>query len=164
MKKKKIDKLAKILAHELNHYRDTPMKIEEQIDWSEYDKEVSDKFKKMFLNLISNRENIRLEMNDNLISVSTDDLTSLKKAHKKITLSSDENYLRLDVTKQGFQINRGYRQRTNFKDENIYDELIKDVKESQKKYNSEVFNQVWTEIMKDSGIVRDHNLDELFNG
>ena len=140
------------------------MKIEEQIDWSEYDKEVSDKFKKMFLNLISNRENIRLEMNDNLISVSTDDLTSLKKAHKKITLSSDENYLRLDVTKQGFQINRGYRQRTNFKDENIYDELIEDVKESQKKYNSEVFNQVWTEIMKDSGIVRDHNLDELFNG
>ena len=91
-------------------------------------------------------------------------MKQFKRAHKKITLSSDENYLRLDVTKQGFQINRGYRQRTNFKDENIYDELIEDVKESQKKYNSEVFNQVWTEIMKDSGIVRDHNLDELFNG
>lgn len=164
MKKNKINKLAKILAHELNHYRDTPMKVQEQIDWSEYDPEVSEKFKKMFLNLISNRENIRMEVSNEVISVSTEDLTSLKKTHKRNTLNSDENYLRLDVTKQGFQINRGYRQRTNFTDENIYNDVIDAVKESQKKYNSEVFNQVWTEIMKDSGIVRDHNLDELFNG
>ena len=164
MKKNKINKLAKILAHELNHYRDSPMKCEERIDWSDYDPEVSEKFKKMLFNLLSNRDNVRLEVNPNFISLSTEDITSIKKAHKRGHLHSEDDYLRLDITKQGFQINRGYRQRTNFIDENIYNDVIDGVKESQKKYNSEVFNQVWTEIMKDSGIVRDHNLDELFNG
>jgi hypothetical protein len=164
MKKKKITKLAQIIAHELNHYREMPMKAEENIDWSEYDPEVSEKFKKMFLNLISNRENIRMEVNNEVISVSTEDLTSIKKITKRNTINSEEHYLRIDITKEGFQINRGYRQRTNFTDENMYNDLIEHVKKAQRDYNSKIFNELWAEIMKDSGIVRDHNLDELFNG
>jgi hypothetical protein len=164
MKKKKIEKLSMLIAHELNHHRETPIKISENIDWSEYDPEVSEKFKKMFFNLLSNRDNIRLEANDELISISTEDLTSIKKANKRNSISPEEHYLRIDITKEGFQINRGYRQRTNFIDKNMYSDLIEKVKKSQRDYNSKVFNEVWSEIMKDSGIVRDHNLDELFNG
>jgi len=164
MKKKKIEKLVRILAHELQH-RDRPMKVQEQIDWSDYDKEASEKFKKMFLQLLSHRDNIRLDINEDCMSIQTDDVTSIRKSSKRgNTLNSDENYLRIDVSKTGFQINKGYRQRTNYLDPDIYYDLLDKAKDSQRKYNSEVFNEVWSEIMKESGVARDHNLDELFNG
>lgn len=164
MKKKKIEKIAKIIAHELNHYRDIPTKISEQIDWSEYDASVSDKFKKMILSLLSNRENIRIETNNNSIVISTEDITSIKKYKKNNSLHSEENYLRIEINKEGFQINKGYRQKSNFIDENIYSEIIEHVRKSQTDYNARVFDELWSDIMKDSGVVRDHNLNELFNG
>ena len=164
MKQKKIKNMAKLICHELNHYRDRPTKLVENIEWSEYNEEVSNRFKKMFLNILENRDNIRLEFNDELISISTEDIKSIKKKQNVKNVYSEDDYLRMDITKDGFQINKGYRQKINFSDKNMYGELISIVKESQAIYNSSTFNEIWTEIMKDSGVVRDHNLDELFNG
>lgn len=163
MKKKKIEKIAKLICHELNHYRDRPTKLVENIEWSEYNEEVSNRFKKMFLNILENRDNIRLELNDELISISTEDIKSIKKK-QNVNVYSEDNYLRMDITRDGFQINKGYKQKINFSDKNMYKELIGIVKELQFVHNSNTFNEIWTEIMKDSGVVRDHNLDELFNG
>lgn len=163
MKKKKIEKIAKLICHELNHYRDRPTKLVENIEWSEYNEEVSNRFKKMFLNILENRDNIRLELNDELISISTEDIKSIKKK-QNVNVYSEDNYLRMDITRDGFQINKGYKQKINFSDKNMYKELIGIVKELQFLHNSNTFNEIWTEIMKDSGVVRDHNLDELFNG
>lgn len=163
MKKKKIEKIAKLICHELNHYRDRPTKLVENIEWSEYNEEVSNRFKKMFLNILENRDNIRLELNDELISISTEDIKSIKKK-QNMNVYSEDNYLRMDITRDGFQINKGYKQKINFSDKNMYKELIGIVKELQFLHNSNTFNEIWTEIMKDSGVVRDHNLDELFNG
>ena len=163
MKKKKIEKIAKLICHELNHYRDRPTKLVENIEWSEYNEEVSNRFKKMFLNILENRDNIRLELNNELISISTEDIKSIKKK-QNMNVYSEDNYLRMDITRDGFQINKGYKQKINFSDKNMYKELIGIVKELQFLHNSNTFNEIWTEIMKDSGVVRDHNLDELFNG
>lgn len=163
MKKKKIEKIAKLICHELNHYRDRPTKLVENIEWSEYNEEVSNRFKKMFLNILENRDNIRLELNNELISISTEDIKSIKKK-QNVNVYSEDNYLRMDITRDGFQINKGYKQKINFSDKNMYKELIGIVKELQFLHNSNTFNEIWTEIMKDSGVVRDHNLDELFNG
>ncbi len=160
MKKKQIKKLALSLKHELNHLSQLP---QEQTDWSDYDEEVSSKFRKMFLSLLEHRTNIRLETNDSLISITSEDVTSIKKSQKS-KLYTEENYLRLDITKFGFKINRGFKHLSSFRDDHIYDDLIDIVKKFQQKYNSEVFNYVWSEIMKDSGIVRDNNLDDLLNG
>ena len=163
MKKKKIEKIAKLICHELNHYRDRSTKLVENIEWSEYNEEVSNRFKKMFLNILENRDNIRLELNNELISISTEDIKSIKKK-QNMNVYSEDNYLRMDITRDGFQINKGYKQKINFSDKNMYKELIGIVKELQFLHNSNTFNEIWTEIMKDSGVVRDHNLDELFNG
>ena len=56
MKSKKIKKIAKLIHEEFRNYdRELrPMKSQEEIsngEWSEYDPEVSEKFKKMVLNL-----------------------------------------------------------------------------------------------------------------
>lgn len=166
MKKKNIKKIISLTINEINSRRNSEIlePVREHVDWNDYNTEVSEKFKKMFINLLNYRENLRLEINQEVISISVEDLTNIRGKSKLSHLNSEENHLRLEVTKEGFQINRGYNRRSHFRDENMYNELLPISKECQLKFNSDMFNNVWSEIMKDSGIVRDHNLDELFNG
>ena len=59
MKSKKLKKIVKLFHEEIRNYDQEmrPTKVSEEIsngDWSEYDSEVSEKFKKMVLNLRRN--------------------------------------------------------------------------------------------------------------
>ena len=65
MKSKKLKKLDKLFHEEVrNHEKELrPLKMSEEVsggDWSEYDPEVSDKFKKMVLNLSTYKNNINI--------------------------------------------------------------------------------------------------------
>jgi len=171
MKSKKLKKLAKFIHEEVRNYeRPSKMKIQEEIsngDWSEYDNEVSEKFKKMVLNLANYRNNININIDDNRVSISTGDITKVKTPIKRNsnTLYSDDNYVEMSLIKNmGFTINYGYRLRSNYKDENLFDELKPILVQKLKEINAENFNEIWTDLMKESGILRDNNLNEIFNG
>lgn len=171
MKNKKLKKLAKLFHEEVRNYEKLrPMKMSEEIssgDWSEYDTEVSEKFKKMIINLANYKNNIDINIDGNRIRISTGDIKSVKIPVKRNsnTLYNDDNYVEMSLVKNlGFSINYGYRLRSNYKDENLFDELQPILVQKLKEINAENFNEIWTDLMKESGILRDNNLDEIFNG
>lgn len=170
MKNKKLKKIAKFIHEEVRSYeRPSKMKIQEEIssgDWSEYDPEVSEKFKKMVLNLANYKNNININIDNHRISISTGDIKSVKTPTKRNsnTLYSDDNYVEMSLIKDlGFSINYSYK-KSNYKDEKLFDELQPILIQKLKEINADNFNEIWTELMKDSGILRDNNLDEIFNG
>lgn len=171
MKSKKIKKMAKLIHEEFRKYDKELRPIKEDIslrgDWSEYDSEVSEKFKKMILNLANYKNNISIGIDDDRISISTSDITKVKVPVKKNlnTLYSDDDYVEMSLIKNlGFTINYGYKLRSNYKDENLFDEIKPILVQKLREINADNFNEIWTSLMRESGILRDNNLDEIFNG
>jgi hypothetical protein len=176
MKSKKIKKMAKLIHEELRNSELRPKKMSEEIgtgaagsngDWSEYDPEVSDKFKKMFINLANYKNNINISIDNNRVTISTCDITKVKTPMKRNsnTIYSDDNYVEMSLVKDlGFSVNYGYRLRSNYKDEKLFDELRPILVQKLKEINADNFNEIWTELMRESGLLRDNNLDEIFNG
>ena len=163
MKEKKVKKIIKLTIEEIRGYDNpVPMKEEGDINSSEYDSEVSDKFKNMILNLINYKENLHINVDSDRINISTGDIYSIKN-RKKNTLVREEDQLEISIRKgKGFEINRGYRVRTSYQDPKMYDELVDTVKSTLKQLNSENFISIWSEIMKESGVLRDKNLNQIF--
>jgi hypothetical protein len=119
----------------------------------------------MILSLSNYKNNLRFDVNDSRISISTEDITLIKSGRSKSNqLYNEENYLRIEVLKDGFSVNHGYNKRSFYKDDNMYNDLIDDIKDITKKINSENFTEIWTDVMKESGVIRDSNLDDLLNG
>jgi hypothetical protein len=172
MKSKKLKKLAKLFHEEIRKYeRDSrPMKMSEEIsggDWSEYDPEVSEKFKKMVLNLATYKNNININIDNGRVAISTGDITKVKTPIKRNsnTLYSEDNYVEMSLHKGlGFSINYGYRLKTNYKDEKLFDEIQPILVQRLKEINADNFNEIWTELMRESGVLRDNNLDDILNG
>ena len=172
MKSKKLKKLAKLFHEEVRNYEreSRPMKMSEEVsggDWSEYDPEVSEKFKKMVLNLATYKNNININVDGNRISISVGDITSVKTPIKRNSnaIYNEDNYVEMSLHKSlGFSINYGYRLRSNYKDEKLFDEIQPILVQRLKEINADNFNEIWTELMRESGVLRDNNLDDILNG
>jgi hypothetical protein len=171
MKSKKIKKIAKLIHEEFrNNDRDSrPMKMSEEIagEWCEYDPEVSEKFKKMVLNLANYKNNIYITVDSNRVCISTNDITTIKTLSKRSVNSvyNEEHYVEMSLVKDlGFTINYGYKLRSNYKDEKLFDELQPILIQRLKEINADNFNEIWTDLMRGSGILRDINLEEISNG
>ena len=170
MKSKKMKKLARLIHDEVirNRREDKVMLKESRsdYDWSEYNPEVSEKFKKFILNLVNYRNNLNINITEERISISASDISSLKKVkHGNNYPVAEDDYIEIFISKgEGFHINKGYNLKTNYIDENMYDEVVSEIKAKLKKINADNFNEIWSIIMKDSGLMRDNNLDDILNG
>ena len=168
MKKKKLNKIAKLIFKEIKNFEQQPKKLrikeelQRGIDWATYDQSVSDKFTKMIL-LLTNYPNINLNIDDERIHLSTGDITLIKKSSSKINQTySEETHLELSIIKNiGFTINLGYKLRSNYKDEQLFTKLKPILTEKLQQINKDNFHDIWNELMKESGIIRDNNLDEI---
>lgn len=169
MKTKKLKKLAKLIHEEVRNYdmKSRPMKMSEEIsngDWSDYDSEVSEKFKTMILNLANYKDNININVDTHRISISTGDITKVKSPvnRKSNANYNDDNYVEMSLHKGlGFSVNYGYKLRTNYKDEKLFDELKPILVQRLKEVNADNFNEIWNELMRESGLLRDNNLDNI---
>ncbi len=165
MKDKKLKKIVREVLNEVREY-DRPIKAQMYTgDWAEYDEEVSEKLKTMLLNILNYINNINININDNSFSISTDNLSGVKKLRSNssgLTKVSDEDYFSVEIIKEtGFTINRGYNVRTQYLDSKIFDEILPLTINKLKEINNENFNNIWNDIMKESGLMRDNNIDEL---
>lgn len=166
MKKKKLKKIAKLIFTEVNSLQkmDSPIPIRERVDYVPYDSEVSEKTKNLILKLIDYNENVNINLSSESFSISTPDITSIKKRASKNTLYNDDNYLDIHVIKdEGFSINLAYQKRTNYEDKEMFIELIDMITKRVVETNRENFTDIWDKVMKDSGIIRDNNLEQLFD-
>jgi uncharacterized protein (UPF0210 family) len=168
MKSKKMKKLSKLFIEEFRNYDRSlrPMKEETSSgDWSEYDQEVSEKFKKMVLNLANYKNNIHINIDSNRVSISTNDITRVKTSSNKNSVYNDDNYVEMSLHKDlGFSVNYGYKLKSNYKDKKLFDELQPILTQRLKEINADNFNEIWSDLMKESGILRDSNLDDILNG
>lgn len=172
MKSKKMKKLAKLIHEEVRDYERNlrPTKMSEEIsgaEWCEYDPEVSEKFKKMLLNLANYKNNIHISVDNTRVSISAGDITAVKSKIKSNpnTIYNEDNYVEMSLVKGlGFTINYGYKVRSNYKDEKLFDELQPILIQKLKEINADNFNEIWTDLMRGSGILRDINLEEISNG
>jgi hypothetical protein len=159
MKKKKLKKIAKYI-HEIVS---TPKKemATEHIEYITYDLEVSNKTKRLILDLIEYPDTVNLNFSNDSITLSVGDITQIKKPTKN-QLYNDDNYLEIRIEKdKGFTINFSYRKRTNYEDKEIYSELIDVIKKRVTEINRQNFIDIWDKVMIESGIARDNNLEEL---
>lgn len=165
MKEKKFKKIAEEVAKLISNQlieKPTSTMIEEYR--AEYDSEVSDKMKKFILNVIKYKENLNISISEEYINIATSDIKKIKKSNSQNIgkyPGSDDNYLEISIDEKGFYLNYGYRKRSRYTDEKIFNELLPLVKQRNKEINSENFNEIWEEVMIESGIMRDNNLDEL---
>lgn len=164
MKTKKLKRIIEeSIKKSIDYHPIGKVKADAEIDLCEYDPEVSEKFKNMIINIIDYTENLNINITNNNINISCNSVKSIKsnKAH----IATDEDYLEISIKKGfGFFLSNGYgRLRSNYKDEKIYDELLPIISNKLKEINSENFNKVFTKIMKDSGLIRDSNLNDLLN-
>jgi hypothetical protein len=166
MKDKKLKKIVQLVAQQVREYEMSPVKKSMYTaDWAGYDEGVSDKLKTMLINLLNYRNNINININDNSLSISTDNLSGIKKTRSNssgLTKVSDDDYFSVEIIKEtGFTINKGYNVRTQYLDTKIYDEILPLATNKLKDINSENFNDIWNDVMKESGLMRDNNIDEL---
>lgn len=165
MKEKKLKKIVQLVVEEMREM-DRPIKSQMYTaDWAGYDEEVSDKLKTMLLNLLNYRNNINININDNSFSISTDNLSGIKKSRSNssgLTKVSDDDYFSVEIIKEtGFSISKSYNIRAQYLDNKIFDEILPLATNKLKEINSENFNDIWNVVMKESGLMRDNNIDEL---
>lgn len=169
MKNKEIKKIAKQIYKQIKLEREQPKGEVDRCDWSEYDPDVSgeydpdvsDKFKKMFLQIIEYKENLRINITDSNISIYIQDIKNLKSDYSS-KLNSEEDYLEISIIKDvGYSISKGYRKKSQFRDKDIFNQLESLVKDRLSKINKENFNDIWENIMLESGLVRDNNLLDI---
>jgi hypothetical protein len=139
----------------------------------EYDESVSGKFKKLFTNIIKYPDNLRLNYTLSSISIEVGDIKSIKKSsnvsyattnQSSKTIKSSDDRLTIYILKDKyFSISKGYNITTKYKDQNMYNDLIELVMDKVKEINANNFNSIWEDISKESGILRDSNLDDILS-
>lgn len=138
------------------------------LNMGDYDKSISEKFKKLLLSMVNHSEDsLNINISESTINISCD-IDSFKRVKndsnnlKPSKVQNENDYLEVSIRKgKGFFINRGYNKKSSYKDDNIYDELLPEVRKILKTKNSNNFDDIYSGIMVDSGIIRDVNLDDL---
>jgi len=169
MKDKKIKKIVEMVVEQLNHLSNEPMKaraMNESEDFfknaCEYNQEVSDKIKKLVLNLINYKENLIINLYDDSISIGTNNIKNYKKINTNNSGTyNDDNHLEINIRENGFVINLGYKKSSKYKDDKLFNELLPIIKQRQIEIHQENFEEIYTDILIESGIMRDNNLEEL---
>lgn len=176
MKKKDLEKIGDIVAINIKSILEKQLEKQmnyEKVDKAEeyktsaYDETVSNKFKKLVLNLLDYSETLNININDNSITISANDVKSIKRGNNNtngpLKLQDDGNYLEISINKERFVMAKGYYNRTCYKDTSMYDYFEPILSKKLQEINATNFNTVWDDIMIDSGMIRDNNLLELFN-
>ena len=172
MKKKDLEKIGDIVAINIKSILEKQMNYEkvdkaEEYKTSAYDETVSNKFKKLVLNLLDYSETLNININDNSITISANDVKSIKNTNNNtngpLKYQDDGNYLEISINKERFVMAKGYYNRTCYKDTSMYDYFEPILSKKLQEINAANFNTVWDDIMIDSGMIRDNNLLELFN-
>ena len=175
MKKKDLEKIGDIVAINIKSVLEKQLEIQmnyEKVDKEEYktsayDETVSNKFKKLVLNLLDYSETLNININDNSITISANDVKSIKNTNNNtngpLKLQDVGNNLEISINKERFVMAKGYYNRTCYKDTSMYDYFEPILSKKLQEINATNFNTVWDDIMIDSGMIRDNNLLELFN-
>ncbi len=184
MKNKKVKKISKkifgylddkyiLKKKRLNSYpnesREVPAPMMEEEFTSDYDSEVSLKFKKMFTNIIKYPDNIRIQYTSSYISIEISNIKYIKNSrpinnNNSMIKSNGDEQLNIYILKdKHFSVSQGYNKTSKYTDVNMYNDMIEITKNKVKEVHASNFNSIWESIAIESGILRDSNLDDILN-
>lgn len=185
MKKSKLTRLIKkelyakkhndMKVHEEKIYIDDENKLFNDLMFTEKDNDIKEKSRNLIYRLLNFRDQLSFTSNDNILRIRSSDFM-LKKSNKSTSSSlsktgtvlskvydNEFDDFSIEIIKEvGFLIN--YKSnRTAFQDKEIYDDVVDKMKIVFQEVNIKNFNNLYTELMKDSGLARESNLDDLLN-
>lgn len=161
MKNTKLKKLIKQSLTEViqNDRYDRLLKEEpntfQEMMFSEPNEEVSIKFRKLVTKLLTLRDDLNIHINENRIAINSE-LSRLK----NIKYQNDD-YISIEIIKEtGFLFSYNNK-RLAYRDNDIYDEILSQMKNIFEKLNKENFNEIYQTILVDTGLSREANLEDL---
>jgi uncharacterized protein (UPF0210 family) len=161
MKRKKIEKLSDIISEKLKDelYNGTTKAAEDYI--TKADSETFNKFEKIINNLLNYDINVNID--SGYLGIYTDDIKSIKNKIKntKFGKVNDDDRLEISINKNRFTINIGYNQRSSFLYEGVYDHFYEKFVKYLDNKNNKNFSETYNVLMKESGLLRDENLENL---
>jgi hypothetical protein len=161
----KKDKLVKIIKESVKDawFENQLIKADAKIssndfNFTESSEESKEKIRNLILRLARKRDEIEYGISEHTISIYATE------KHNNTSHQSKSNYFHIEVIKEvGYNITCNSR-RVLIKDITLYDEMLPKIKETFDTINLENFNDFYNTIMKDNGLNRESNLDELLNG
>ena len=170
MKKKKIDKLAKLLYKESERIRNESDQLKaceptSSMNICDYDEQISNNFYDFILDISTLNEYINFDMNEFSINISGDisrvhNYTYANNNSNKSALVKDD-YLNIRIDKYGFFIQRSYNANLSFKDEYIFDKIKPILIKKYKEFSKDNLFTMIDDIIVKTNLSRGKNLDEL---
>jgi hypothetical protein len=164
MKKKNLYKLIKKAISEANNERypkDITVTSERMNDslFSELTEESKVKIRNLITRISHYRDELEYTIDQSSISIST--------SYEKKIISSNNgstNYFNIQIMKGvGFILSFNDK-RIMMRDITLYDEMKEEIKKISDGINQDNFIQLYNAVMKESGLNRESNLDELLTG
>lgn len=161
------NKLAKLISKETAKLLSEPKKLTSiglkssfnDYMFTECDDIVKEKSRNMIFRLLGLRDQLSISINELSVTISSE--YGLKKINNQQNyLNSD--YFSLEIIKDTGYIMNYKEKRLAYRDPKIYDDLIKEIKISFLQLNNDNFNELYNEVMVESGLARASNLDDLF--
>jgi hypothetical protein len=120
----------------------------------------------MLNNMLNYTENLNIRVLKDTIYITSSDFTEIKKANNNTPNNqsmpyNESNYLEIEINRIGFLISLGYQKRTTCSDESIFDTFLPIFKEKMISINKDNFDSLYNDIMVQSGMMRDTNLEGL---
>jgi hypothetical protein len=125
--------------------------------FTEPTKEIKKKTRNMIFRLLKLRDTLNMSVDKDHIYISSENGFNLN--HN----SNSSDYLSLDIMKDIGYLLHWKDKKFAFKDENLYDEVLEKSKEVFKELNDSNFEELYSLILKESGLSRDSNLDDLLS-
>jgi hypothetical protein len=175
MKRKKIEKLADIISEKLKDelYNGTTKAAEDYItkaaeDYTtKADSETFNKFEKIVNNLLNYDVSVNIDGGylgiyiHDIKSIKTQSLIEKPTSVGKSGKIDEEDRLEISINKNRFTINIGYNQRSSFLYEGVYDHFYEKFVKYLDNKNNKNFSETYNVLMKESGLLRDENLENL---
>jgi hypothetical protein len=168
MKKKTLKKIIEnSISNSLNYRNDKYDPIAEKNSYNDFiftnsNDETKKRSRNLIYRIISLRDKLNFHISDNSININSE-LSRLKNTNHKSSPTSiySDEYFSLEIIKNVGYLLSFNEQRLGFKDESLYDDTIDQIRTTFDQLNQENFLEIYSKIMKDSGLARNSNLDEL---
>jgi hypothetical protein len=158
MKSKKIKKVINQSIKELHEIKVLESNNSFQnLLFTEPTKEIKKKTRNMIFRLLKLRDTLNMSVDKDHIYISSENGFNLNYN------SNSSDYLSLDIMKDIGYLLHWKDKKFAFKDENLYYEVLEKSKKVFKELNDSNFEELYSLILKESGLSRDSNLDDLLS-
>lgn len=161
----KSKKLKKLIKESLNEFQNTPTAIKSSFNnylFTDVSDDIKSKTRNLIYRLLNFRDNLNMSIDEDHIYISSETGFDFTK-NTTNSLQSPSDYLSIDIIKQTGYLFHWRDKRFAFKDTNLYQDVISKIEITFKELNEQNFIEIYGTVLKESGLSRDSNLDELLS-